>query len=100
MKKDELIKRFAGGIGVYSDESDYLNVNWLLDKDETSDDVLKLIAYDANMYPLPELSKWRSKEWQRENIYTCLDALKDFDIEVWLDDIKIKVKSELLKGVE
>jgi hypothetical protein len=100
MKKNELIKRFSGGIGVNSDERDYLNVNWLLDKDETSDDVLKLISYDANMYPLPDLSKWSSKEWRRENIYTCLDALKDFDIEVWLDDIKIKDKSELLKGVE
>ena len=69
----------------------YVGQTWCLEKDESTDNKLQYYGYDANLYPLPDLSK-SSEENQRKVIEEFKKIFKKDNIEIWLDDIKIKTK--------
>lgn len=94
MTKHELINRFL--CVSFFGEEEHEAVYWLADKESTQDDVLKLQAYDCNLCGLPDMSKWNSKSWRNKNIEFVREATKDYDIEVWMDDMKVKNKGEKL----
>lgn len=65
-------------------------VEWLLSEKDSSDIKLLFQAYDANLCPLPDLSKWKDKQYIDKQISKGIEVVQDFNGEVWLDDIKIK----------
>ncbi len=69
----------------------YKSQTWYLDEDEATSDKLQYYGYDANLYPLLDLSK-TSEENQRKVIEKFKQLFKKDNIEIWLDDIKIKAK--------
>lgn len=69
----------------------YVGQTWCLEKDESTDNKLQYYGYDANLYPLPDLSE-TSEENQRKVIEKFKQLFKKDNIEIWLDDIKIKAK--------
>ena len=69
----------------------YVGQTWCLEKDESTDNKLQYYGYDANLYPLPDLSK-TSEENQRKVIEKFKQLFKKENIEIWLDDVKIKAK--------
>lgn len=69
----------------------YVGQTWCLEKDESTDNKLQYYGYDANLYPLPDLSK-TSEENQRKVIEEFKRIFQKDNIEIWLDDVKIKAK--------
>lgn len=69
----------------------YVGQTWCLEKDESTDNKLQYYGYDANLYPLPDLSK-TSEENQKKVIEEFKRIFQKDNIEIWLDDIKIKAK--------
>lgn len=69
----------------------YKSQTWYLDEDEATSDKLQYYGYDANLYPLPDLSK-SSEENQRKVIEEFKRIFQKDNIEIWLDDVKIKAK--------
>ena len=72
----------------------YLTTFWILSRDSMSDNFLQFFAYDANLYPTPDFSTWKDNKFKQKQIKKALEFTKDFYGEVWLDDVKIKEKSE------
>lgn len=70
---------------------DYETQNWILEESESTKDKLQYYGYDANLYPLPDLSK-TSKENQKDVIEEFKRIFQKENIEIWLDDVKIKTK--------
>ena len=64
---------------------------WYLEEDESTENKLQYYGYDANLYPLPDLSK-TSKENQKKVIEEFKRIFQKDNIEIWLDDVKIKAK--------
>lgn len=64
---------------------------WYLEEDESTDNKLQYYGYDANLCPLPDLSK-TSEENQRKVIEKFKRIFAKDNIEIWLDDVKIKAK--------
>lgn len=83
-----MISKYKAGFEVYG-KHDIETVEWLFGEKESSDTKLVFLAYDANLCPLPEFSKWNETEWKQKQIDTALKVTKDFDGDVWLDDIMI-----------
>ncbi len=73
----------------------YLTTFWILSRDSMSDNFLQFFAYDANLYPTPDFSTWKDNKFKQKQIKKALEFTKDFYGEVWLDDVKIKEKSEM-----
>lgn len=69
----------------------YTTQTWIFEESESTKDKLQYYGYDANLYPLPDLSK-TSEENQRKVIEKFKQLFKKDNIEIWLDDIKIKAK--------
>lgn len=69
----------------------YVGQTWCLEKDESTDNKLQYYGYDANLYPLPDLSK-TSEENRKKVIEEFKKIFQKDNIEIWLDDIKIKAK--------
>lgn len=69
----------------------YKAQTWYLEEDKSTNNKLQYYGYDANLYPLPDLSK-TSEENQRKVIEKFKQLFKKDNIEIWLDDIKIKAK--------
>lgn len=77
-------------IGIEEDDF-YTTQTWIYEKSESTKDKLQFYGYDANLYPLPVLSK-TSEENQRKVIEEFKKIFKKYNIEIWLDDVKIKAK--------
>lgn len=69
-------------------------IYWCVSPAALSKNKLKFLAYDANLYPTPNFSTWGDEEFKQKQIDKALEFTKDFDGEVWLDDVRIKEKSE------
>lgn len=72
-------------------DHDYETQTWIYEESESTKDKLQFYGYDANLYPLPDLSK-TSEENQKDVIEKVKKLFKKDNIEIWLDDIKIKTK--------
>ena len=66
------------------------NVEWFYDKKNSTESKIVYLAYDANCYPLSDLSTWKSKEHRDKQVEVALKFTNEFNGEVWLDDIRIK----------
>lgn len=80
---------YDNGFDVYG-KSDWADVNWLYNEKASNEKELLFQAYDANLWPLPNFSTWKDKNWKQKQIEKALKFTKDFTGEVWLDDTKIK----------
>lgn len=69
----------------------YMCQTWYLEEKESTGNKLQYYGYDANLHPLPDLST-TSEENQRKVIEEFKKLFKKDNIEIWLDDIKIKAK--------
>nr|DAM59963.1 MAG TPA: hypothetical protein [Caudoviricetes sp.] len=74
---------------------DYETQNWILEESKSTKDKLQFYGYDANLYPLIDLSK-TSEENQKDVIEKVKKLFKKDNIEIWLDDVKIKAKKGTL----
>lgn len=72
-------------------DHDYQTQTWIYEESESTKDKLQYYGYDANLHPLPDLSK-TSEENQKDVIYKVKRLFEKDNIEIWLDDIKIKAK--------
>ena len=82
--------KFSGGFTVRDDEEAMFGVEWLYDEREKDPEKLQFMAYDLNMYPMPDFDKWKDEEFKQKNIDIALRVTRDFKGSVWLDDTKIK----------
>lgn len=68
--------------------------DWIFSPEDSNPNKLVFLGFDANLYPMPNLSKRPDNEYNREWFKklkkTALEFTKDFKGEVWLDDVKIK----------
>lgn len=67
----------------------YDNQIWYLEKKESTETKLQYYGYDACVFPLPKLSK-TSKKNQNRVLGNMGNKLKDVNMEIWLDDIRLK----------
>ena len=72
-------------------DNDYETQTWIYEESESTKDKLQFYGYDANLCPLPDLSK-TSEENQKDVIYKVKRLFEKDNIEIWLDDVKIKAK--------
>lgn len=72
-------------------DHDYQTQTWIYEESESTKDKLQFYGYDANLCPLPDLSK-TSEENQKDVIYKVKRLFEKDNIEIWLDDVKIKAK--------
>lgn len=84
------MKEFPKNI-VLTYDHDYETQTWIFEESESTKDKLQYYGYDANLYPLPDLSK-TSEENQKDVIYKVKRLFEKDNIEIWLDDVKIKTK--------
>lgn len=86
MTKEEILEKFTGGFTI----GDGMETIELIINDKVkNDNVLKLWAYDASLYPLPDFSGWM-KDIQGKVKEYVLERTTGLDIEVWIDDTQIK----------
>jgi hypothetical protein len=88
-KEEKQMKNYRTGFSTCG-EHRISTVEWLYDAIGSNDDRLMFQAYDANLCPLPDLSKWKRKEYIFKQIKKGLEFTSDFNGEVWMDDVKIK----------
>lgn len=69
----------------------YYTQIWLLEEDESIDNKLHYYGYSTTLDELPDLSK-TSEENQRKVIEEFKKIFQKDNIEIWLDDVKIKAK--------
>lgn len=63
---------------------------WLFSEEHSNDNKLVFLGYDANLYPMLNLSERPKTEWN-DYVKKCgLERTKNFNGEVWLDDVRIK----------
>lgn len=83
------LKPYKGGFtvnGKHPIETD----EWLLSEEDSTENKLVFLGYDANLCPTPDFSKWPKTDWKEKVIHRCLEFTKDFRGEVWLDDVRVK----------
>lgn len=86
MTNQEIFEKFSGGFFI---GDGYATIELLVNDKVRSDNILKLWAYDANLMPMPDFSTWRD-EGRKEVIDYVLRRTKECNIEIWVDDMKIK----------
>ena len=69
----------------------YYTQIWLLEEDESTDNKLHYYGYSTTLDELPNLSV-TSEENQRKVIEEFKRIFQKDNIEIWLDDVKIKAK--------
>lgn len=72
---------------------------WMINKEESTEDFLLIQGYDANLYPTPDLGSGdRSKFWYDYTINRAIDYLKriDFHGTVQLDDVLVMEDGKIL----
>ena len=68
---------------------DYDSQIWISKESESTETKLQYHGYSACCFPLPNLSK-TSKENQKRVLGNMGNKLKDVNMEIWLDDIRLK----------
>lgn len=66
---------------------------WCFEEKQSNENKLVFYGYDANLFPLPNLSERNDKSnhiWVKKAKEKALELTKGFNGEVWLDDVKIK----------
>jgi hypothetical protein len=82
-----LAEQFKGGFSI---GQGFECVEVLLDEERTRGNILAFVCYDANLFPLPNISGWHDKAHAKKIIDVVRDRTASVSAEVWLDDVKIK----------
>ena len=77
-------------VEVIDGECSVWDMEWLFDEENTTENKLVFMGYDANLCPAPNFSTWKENKWKQKQIDTGLKRARDFEGEVWLDDVRIK----------
>lgn len=77
-------------VEVIDGECSVWDMEWLFDEENTTENKLVFMGYDANLYPAPNFSTWKEGKWKQKQIDAALRRARDFEGEVWLDDVRIK----------
>ena len=77
-------------VEVIDGECSVWDMEWLFDEENTTENKLVFMGYDANLYPAPNFSTWKKGKWKQMQIDAGLRRARDFEGEVWLDDVRIK----------
>ena len=77
-------------VEVIDGECSVWDMEWLFDEENTTENKLVYMGYDANLYPAPNFSTWKKGKWKQKQIDAGLRRARDFEGEVWLDDVRIK----------
>ena len=77
-------------VEVIDGECSVWDMEWLFDEENTTENKLVFMGYDANLYPAPNFSTWKKGKWKQKQIDAALRRARDFEGEVWLDDVRIK----------
>ena len=77
-------------VEVIDGECSVWDMEWLFDEENTTENKLVFMGYDANLYPAPNFSTWKEGKWKQKQIDAGLRRARDFEGEVWLDDVRIK----------
>ena len=81
------IEKYRGG---FSNGSGFETVEFLLSKKLSSEKKLVFQAYDANLCPLPDASRW-NKDWLNRQVQFLNQVIsKDFLEKVWLNNIMVR----------
>lgn len=88
------LEPYRGGFTVEA-EHPICDEEWLLDEENSTSDTLIFLGYDANLWPLPDFSKWPrktvyQKKWYQKVVSTALERTKQFQGDVYLDDVLIR----------
>lgn len=83
------LEKYMSGFEVHGTH-DIETVEWLFDIKDSNEKELFFAAHDANLYPMPDFSRWNNGEFKQKQIDAALKRTKGFDGEVWLDDVRIK----------
>ena len=92
-KYNTILKKYESGFTVVKandGKCSMCDTEWLLDEENTTESKLVFMGYDANLYPTPNFSTWKKGEWKQKQIDAALRRSRDFEGEVWLDDVKIR----------
>lgn len=89
---NSLAGQFKGGFSI---GQGFECVEVLLDEERTRGNMLAFVCYDADLFPLPNISDWRDKAYAKKITKVVLDHTATVNAEVWLDDVKIKNYSEV-----
>jgi hypothetical protein len=84
-----LLEDWKGGFTLQFDRNPMFDEEWLLDDRYSTEASLYFIGYDANLYPLPDLSKLPAKHRQ-EVVNKAKHRLRDVNATIYLDDVKIQ----------
>ena len=77
-------------VEVIDGECSVWDMEWLFDEENTTENKLVFMGYDANLYPAPNFSTWKKGKWKQKQIDAALRRARDFEGEVWLDDVRIR----------
>ena len=70
-------------------KNDYDSKIWILEEKESTETKLQYHGHDVCCLPLPNLSK-TSKKNQKRVLENMENKLKDVNMEIWLDDVRLK----------
>jgi hypothetical protein len=83
-----MIDKYKGGFSVQG-KGQWCEVEWIFSSKHSNENEILFQAYDANLCPLPNFSKWNDESWKQKQIDRALQVTKEFSGDVWLDDVKI-----------
>lgn len=89
----KLFDKYESGF-VVTYEHPIMTEEWLLSKERSSQNKLVFLGYDANLCPMRDFSERIKNKDSKKVIQVALERTKEFNGEVWLDDVQIKEKVE------
>lgn len=89
----KLCDKYKNGF-IVNFEDPIFTENWLFSKELSSKDKLVFLGYDANLFPLPDFIGRPKNKYTDKVIEIALELTKEFNGEVWLEDVQIKEKVE------
>lgn len=95
-------EKYRGGLTIYDDDDKHHTnpTEFLLDQNKSTETELYFLAYDANLWPSPNIDTW-NPDYIKEVCRKICDRLKTFDGVVYLDGFLLdREKRELVKKEE
>lgn len=83
------IKQLKRGFHYSENYNPWTCEDWLYQADKSNKSKAVFYGYDANLFPMPNFSVV-NKEHREKVTKKALEYFKDYDGEIWFDDVKIK----------
>lgn len=93
--KNNVIDRIKGGFTI-NGKHPIETEEWLLDKNNSNEDTLIFLGYDANMWPMRNWKVFNvNNPWHIKRVETCRRVTQGFKGNVYMDDICVTDISEV-----